>query len=184
MYMATKTRPWTRDDLARLPDDGNRYEVLDGELFVTPQARFDHQDIAFQLALRLAAYVEQHALGRVVGPGAVVFDDNELQPDIQVIPGPARRPEGTEWTELPTPILVVEVLSDSTKSRDLGKKRSAYRRLGIAHYWVIDQLGRRALVFTPQNDEAIVVTDVLRWQAQVNLPPLEITLDSILPTRQ
>ena len=50
MHMATKTRRWTRADLASLPDDGNRYEVLDGELFVTPQAAYRHQRIAFRLA--------------------------------------------------------------------------------------------------------------------------------------
>jgi len=181
MHMATKTRPWTRADLERLPDDGNRYEVLDGELFVTPQARFDHQDIATQLAIVIGSYVKEHAIGRVVAPGAVVFGKNELQPDIQVIPGAEQRPAGTDWKELPTPILVVEVLSDSTRHRDLGKKRDAYRRVGIETYWILDPDGQCALVFAPGNDEPTILTDALRWRPQASVPALEIGLDSIFP---
>lgn len=183
MNMATKTRPWTRDDLARLPDDGNRYEVLDGELFVTPRASFDHQDIAMQLVVAIGAYVRAHAIGRVFAPGAVVFGKNELQPDIQVIPGAEQRPAGTDWTELPTPILVVEVLSDSTQLRDLGKKRLAYSRVGIETYWVVDQRGKRVLEFRPEIDEPRIITDDLRWQPLAKLPALEIALDSIFPPR-
>ena len=183
MYMATKTRPWTRDDLARLPDDGNRYEVLDGELFVTPQARYDHQDIAAELAFAIGAYVRLHRIGRVLASGAVVFGKNELQPDIQVVPGAEQRPAGTDWTDLPTPMLVVEILSESTQLRDLGKKRDAYRRLGIETYWVVDQRGQRALLFVPGSDEPRIVTDGLRWQPLANVPALEIALDSIFPPR-
>ena len=80
-------RPWTRADLARLPDDGNRYEVLDGQLLVTPQATYAHQRVAIELAMRLEIYARQHAVAHVVGPGAVPFRKNELQPDVQVIPG-------------------------------------------------------------------------------------------------
>ncbi len=73
MHMATRsprTRRWTRADLERLPDDGNRYEVLNGNLFVTPQAAFDHQDIAGALLVALRTYCAQHEIGIVVGPGS------------------------------------------------------------------------------------------------------------------
>jgi Uma2 family endonuclease len=113
MQTAIKTRPWTRADLARLPDDGNRYEVLDGELLVTPQASVSHQRIAIELSMALEQYCARHSIGFVVGPGAVPFGKNELQPDVQVIPGPPP-PAKTKWTALPLPLLVVEILSDST----------------------------------------------------------------------
>jgi Uma2 family endonuclease len=80
MRMAQKLRRWTRADLQDLPDDGNRYEVLDGALLVTPMASFDHQYVVSRLFGALTAYCEEHRLGRVVTPGAVVFGGNELQP--------------------------------------------------------------------------------------------------------
>ena len=186
MQMATKTRrrtrPWTRADLARLPDDGNRYEVLDGELFVTPQAALPHQFIAVQLIVALAPYVNQHALGLVLGPGAVMFGKNELQPDVEVIPG-GRPSLGDKWTERPLPMLVVEILSDSTAHRDVGKKRDAYGRIKIPVYWAVDAAERHVLAWTPASSDPTIVTDVLRWQPREDLPPLDIPLESILPSR-
>ena len=179
MQMATKTRPWVRADLERLPDDGNRYEVLDGELFVTPQAAYDHQFIATQLVIALSGYCDRHGLGTVVGPGAVVFGKSELQPDVQVVPGP-RHQRGTKWSDLPLPLLVAEVLSDSTGHRDIGKKREAYLRINIPTYWVIDADERRAFVWTPSSPEPVTVIDVLRWQPRADLPPLEIPLETLL----
>ena len=178
MKMATKTRRWTRADLERLPDDGNRYEVLDGELFVTPQAAFDHQFIALELATALRTYCNCYDLGVVVGPGAVVFGKNELQPDVHVVPGP-RPPRGTKWAELPIPLLVAEVLSDSTGGRDLGKKREAYLRINIPTYWVVDADERRVFVWTRSSPEPVTVSDVLRWQPRGDLPPLEISLETL-----
>ena len=180
MHMATTTRRWTRADLASLPDDGNRYEVLDGELLVTPQASYDHQRVAARLMLALGLYCERHGLGEVVGPGAVVFDANELQPDVQVVPG-ARVTRGAHWKSLPVPSLAIEILSDSTSQRDLGKKRDAYRRIDIPAYWVVDPDQRHVLVWTRASEQPVTVTDLLRWKPSADVPPLEISLDSILP---
>lgn len=140
MGMATETVPWTRADLERLPRDGNRYEVLDGRLLVTPLASLTHQRVAFELALVLSAYLRPGDLGDVVGPGAIPFGDNELQPDVQVIPGPRRA--GT-WASVPVPWLVAEVLSPATRSRDLGSKLQAYReRIGVPSVWLLDYHAR------------------------------------------
>ena len=180
MLMATKTRRWTRADLAHLPDDGNRYEVLDGELFVTPQASFPHQWIATRLILVLGPYLERHGLGVVVGPGAIIFGDNELQPDVLVLPSvPTRIPE--KWDRLPRASLVVEVLSRTTRSRDFGKKRKAYLRRRIPSYWVIDRFERQALVWTAASEDERVVTTELRWQPNPEIEPLVIPLADILP---
>ena len=179
MHMATKTRRWVRADLEQLPNDGNRYEVLDGELFVTPQAAFRHQRIARRLMVALQAYCDLHSIGEVVGPGTVVLGDSELQPDVQIVPGLLA--EGDyKWQELPLPSLVVEVLSDSSERRDLGKKREAYLRMNIPTYWVIDADQRRALVWTPASAEPITITDVIRWLPRASLPPLEISLETLV----
>ena len=179
MQMATKIHRWTSADLAQLPDDGNRYEVLDGELFVTPQAEFQHQRIATRLIGRLLAYCADHAIGEVVGPGAVRWAKNELQPDIEVIPGVHDGTDKPKWHHLPRPILVVEVLSDSTRHRDLWKKRDAYARRRIPTYWIVDADERSVTVWTFPATEPQVVTDSLRWQPRADLPPLEIVLASI-----
>ncbi|MFI5245789.1 MAG: Uma2 family endonuclease [Gemmatimonadales bacterium] len=179
--MATKTRPWTRADLARLPDDGNRYEVLDGELLVTPQASLPHQAIAARLMQVLAPYVDRHRLGVVVGPGAVVFGKNELQPDVLVVPREFDRlPE--KWTSVPHPIFVAEVLSHSTRRRDLATKPPAYQGLTIPDYWVIDRFERRALVWTLGASEPSIVTTALRWEPRRDVEPLVISLADLLPS--
>lgn len=181
MHMATSTRRWTRADLADLPDDGNRYEVLNGELLVTPQASLPHQAIAFRLMAALSPYVQRHKLGVVVGPGAVVFGKNELQPDVQVVPLDFDRlPE--KWTSAPHPIFVAEVLSRSTRRRDLRDKPAAYQGVTIPDYWVIDRFERRALVWTLDASEPSIVTTELRWQPRRDVEALVIPLADLLPS--
>lgn len=139
-----KARPWTRADLNSLPDDGNRYEVLDGCLLVTPQASLAHQYVAFELAIMLEHFVRHHGVAHVVGPGAVPFKKNELQPDVQVIPGRRRL---STWDDAPSPILVVEVLSQSTRHRDFGVKLDAYlNRVNVPTVWVVDRKKREVHV--------------------------------------
>ena len=182
MHMATRTRRWTRADLARLPDDGNRYEVLNGELFVTPQAAYGHQYVAFAIARKLFDYCHAHRIGEVVGPGAVVWEENELQPDVQVIPGRHEPRRDTKWEDLPRAILVVEVLSDSTRRRDFGKKRDAYRDLLIPVYWIVDLEKRLVVVWNDRSPEPEFVTDVLRWTPVADVPPLEIVVADFFDT--
>lgn len=130
-------RPWKRADLARLPDDGNRYEVLDGALLVTPKASQPHQLVAVELMILLERYVRPSRAAYVVGPGAVPFGENELQPDVQVIPGPR---ESSTWDFVPAPILVVEVLSTSTRRRDFGIKLDAFLgRVRVPTVWIVDR---------------------------------------------
>ena len=180
MQMATRTprtRPWTRADLARLPDDGNRYEVLDGALLVTPQAGHAHQLVAFRIAVALQAYCDRYGIAYVVGPGAVPHGKGELQPDVQVIPGTPR--VSADWAELPRPMLVVEVLSDSTRRRDFGVKRDAYLRWGIAEYWVVDPDEPCVHVSRADTNEPAAVRDVLRWQPVADVPPFELSLGAV-----
>ncbi len=174
MLMATKTRRWTRADLARMPDDGNRYEVLDGELFVTPQAAYGHQYVAFALMRPLFEYCRAHNIGEVVGPGAVVWDDNELQPDVQVIPGRHPFDRKTKWIDLPLPLLVIEVLSDSTERRDFGKKRDAYSRLAIPMYWIVDLDKRQISVWPKDAATPAAAAGAVVWTPSADVPPLKI----------
>jgi Uma2 family endonuclease len=127
----------TRADLEHAPDDGYRYELLDGELLVTPAPGYRHQRIVPMLWQVLDSACPD-GLVAMVAPFAVgLAEDTEVQPDVLV----AARTAFTE-TDLPgAPLLVVEVLSPSTRHTDLTIKRDRYERAGIGSYWVIDPAG-------------------------------------------
>lgn len=161
--------PWTRADLDRLPDDGNRYEVLNGELLVTPGPSDVHQEIVDWLSAVLTPFVVAHRLGRVQHPrSVVVIDGSQLEPDLMV--RPAARSRG--WENAPIPFLVVEVLSRSTRGRDLGDKRAFYMEKGVAEYWVVDRETRVIVRITPGGEERIGGT--MTWRPPNTEPTLDI----------
>jgi Uma2 family endonuclease len=159
MHMAVKARKWTRADLERLPDDGNKYEVIRGELFVTPPPAADHESIVEGFARRVQPYVWAHALGQVRFPRSVfVFEKSEAEPDMMVLP-PGRV---TSWERMPTPLLVIEVSSESTVRRDRVAKRTYYTDAGVGEYWIVDGTQRIVTVVKP-NEPDEVVSSELRW---------------------
>lgn len=136
-----RTRPLTRADLEAMldgvPDDGHRYELIDGVLIVSPGPQLPHQDMVGNLHLLLRASVPAH-LKVVLAPFAVgISDDTELQPDLIVAP----RDQFTR-KELPgAPLLAVEVLSPSTRRIDLLLKRDRLQQAGCPSYWLVDPEG-------------------------------------------
>ena len=127
-------RPLVRADLERLPDDGHRYELIDGVLVVSPSPRHLHQRIVGNLYLLLRAGCPED-LEVVLAPFAVgLADDTEVQPDILVAP----RSQFTERDLPGAPLLAIEVLSPSTRRVDLLLKRDRYGAAGIASYWLVD----------------------------------------------
>ena len=161
MHMAAAIKHWTLDELHRLPDDGNKYEIVRGELFVTPPPTDDHETIIARVSRRLEAFVEAQRLGFVYHPRAVVrVKSSEVEPDLMVR---ARKPAGgRDWDDAPIPILVVEVLSASTRRRDLGPKRDFYLEIGVAEYWVIDAQAR-AVRAVRRGAADQVQTDEIAW---------------------
>lgn len=128
---------FTVDDLDDRPDDGRRYELLGGQLIVTPAPSGPHQTIVVNLwwALRL---VRPAGTAVLVAPFDVVLEPTTLvQPDVIVV----ARDEATKARTLDVPLLVVEVLSRTTRATDLGSKRLTYERLGVPSYWVVDPAG-------------------------------------------
>jgi len=133
--------PLTVADLEGMPDDGHRYELLDGVLVVSPAPRRRHQRGAFRLAMALDAAapddVEVLPAPFAVRPqGHLPLSEQltELQPDIVV----GRDADFTERDLPAAPLLAVEVLSPSTRLFDLNLKRAAYERMGAASYWLLD----------------------------------------------
>jgi Uma2 family endonuclease len=158
MAMVAHAKRWTLDELHRLPDDGNKYEVVFGELFVTPAPSRQHETILARLHSALAGYVETHGIGTIFRPRAVVrFEGSEAEPDLFVCPRPPREKDETlDWGNAPAPLLVVEVLSPATRRRDLGPKRQFYLMAGVGEYWVIDPERRDIRVIRAGRADEIV----------------------------
>jgi len=138
MGMAISMPRFTIDDLDRFPDDGNRYELLDGVLIVTPAPNAAHQIIAGRLQTRLSEALAWPGHAHVVGPGAIVrAPRTQLEPDILVYP--SRFSPRTDWRKITEHWLAVEVLSRSSRIYDRDVKRAAYFSLGVQQVWIVDQ---------------------------------------------
>lgn len=150
-----RSRPLTADDLELMPDDGHRYELIDGVLLVAPSPRHVHQRGVGNLHLVMRAAVPDD-LEVLLAPFDVrLADDTVMIPDLLV----ARRADITE-RNLPTaPVLAVEVLSLSTRSFDLHTKKDRFRRSGCAHYWVVDPLVPSITAWRLEGDEYVLASE-------------------------
>ena len=177
MPMAAKTKRWTLGELHRLPDDGNKYEVVRGELFVTPAPTAEHEELAAVLGRILDRYVERQTLGRVYRPRAVIqVRHSEVEPDIMVrsrAPGPP-----PSWRKAPVPMLVVEILSDTTRRRDHLQKRHLYLDLGVPEYWIVDGEERTIRVVRPDEPD-ITQSESLTWHPEGASEPLVLDVRAL-----
>jgi Uma2 family endonuclease len=132
------------EDIWDTPEDGRRYEVIAGGLYVTPPPNWGHQYASDTLFGHLWSHVHARGLGKIVtAPVGVVLDDeNGLQPDLVYI-AHERLGIVTERGVYGTPDLIVEVLSRSTQARDRGVKMRRYAAAGVPHYWLLDYRRRR-----------------------------------------
>lgn len=168
---------WTAAQAIALPWDGNRYEVLDGELFVTPAPTWRHQTAIEQLFPRLHAFVAARGLGWAkLSPADIVFSDRRLvQPDIFVVPARAGgAPSG--WTDVTSLLLAVEVLSPSTARADRHRKRLIYQDQGVPEYWIIDPEARLVERWRPTDTRPEQLVDTLVWQPDPVVPALQVDL--------
>jgi Uma2 family endonuclease len=116
MAMPARTAGWTIEMVRALPDDGNRYEVIGGMLWVTPARSFAHQRAVLLLAVRLHEYLGEHpVVAAVIAPADVDFQEPHtmVEPDVFVVPLVEGRPP-RDWQEVGRLLLAVEVLSPST----------------------------------------------------------------------
>jgi Uma2 family endonuclease len=175
MHMANRVQKiWTREELHSLPDDGNKYELIHGELFVTPTPTVSHETVLARLTRILDPYVVRNDLGFVFHRGAIITgDDSEVGPDLMVRQPPEDPSAG--WASPPMPILVVEVASDSTRRRDRMHKRNIYAEAGIPEYWMVD--GRDRTVRIARLGHAdVMATESLSWHPVGGNAPLAIAL--------
>jgi Uma2 family endonuclease len=179
VVMPSTTTRWTVDDRDRLPDDGNRYEVIDGELLVTPMPAPRHQELVKRLFRKLDAFVEAHDLGCAYDCGTdVIFSRHDVVvPDIAVYAfRPDRLPQ--RWADAPKPMLVVEVRSKSTCRRDVGVKRKLYVERTVPEYWIVDGDERTVTVVRPVGTDTNARVAV-SWQPPGSRQTLAISLDEV-----
>ena len=140
----------TWQDVQQLPDDGNRYEAIAGELCVTAAPSLLHQRISIRLERTLYRLVEDAALGEVLhAPVGVEFPatGEGVQPDIVLVSNTRRGIMCAEGIR-GTPDVVIEILSPTTSHRDRGVKRKLYERQGVEQYWIVDPEAEAVEVWT------------------------------------
>jgi len=141
---------WRYEDYLRLPDDGRRYEVIAGVLYVANAPSFDHQYTVYQLARYLGGFAEAHNLGIVIGaPFEVHLSETShpVQPDVLFLSNAQKPSPGAQKFE-GAPTLIVEVISPSSIRLDRQTKFDAYEQAGVAEYWLVDPKAQSTEVYT------------------------------------
>jgi Uma2 family endonuclease len=166
------TRHYSPDDIRALPDDGNRYETVYGELLVTPAPRLSHQLALARLFRVLDAYLTSNGLEQLAwSPAEFTFGpDTLVQPDLFVAELGLLDPSRT-WSEVGSLYLVIEVVSPSSAKTDRITKRRLYQQQDIPEYWVVDIDQQQIEVWTPEAHFPVIERERLVWRH----PALEAT---------
>jgi Uma2 family endonuclease len=140
MSIASELR-LTNADLEAMPEDGNRYEVIDGELYVSSAPSLIHQIILANLLTSLVNFLHDHPIARALPGVGVIFDDYDgVVPDLVVVTNDRMRKTVAGGRFHAAPEIVVEILSPgkSNERRDRHVKRSLYASRGVTEYWLVD----------------------------------------------
>jgi Uma2 family endonuclease len=170
---------YTAEMVRAMPDDGNRYEVVFGELLVTPAPRPWHQIVLQRLTFAIELYLRSEPIGIVLtAPADISWGPDVLvQPDVFVTPLEEIRT--LTWSRVQTLLLVAEVLSPSTSRADRFLKRVRYRQAGVPLYWVVDGDEQSVEVWTPTDDFPTVERERLAWQPSGAGSPLTLSLQEL-----
>lgn len=177
MGMPHATERWTAERVRALPDDGRRYELIEGELVVTPAPRGLHQVAIRELVRHLDPWLRDLGIAELLfAPADLALGEDEiLQPDLFVY----RTANGKslhDWSDITELLLVVEVLSPSTARYDRQLKRRRYQRAGVAEYWIVDLDARLIERWRPGDVRPEVLTDQLSWKPSPDYSALDIDL--------
>lgn len=164
-----------------LPEDGRRYEVLDGELVVTPAPTWGHQSVVARLWRLLDDYMRAHVLGHAYfAPADIDFSPKRLvQPDIFVVPPTADGKRASAWGVVRRLRLAVEVLSPSTARVDRVRKRAIYLDEGVPEYWIVDPDARCVERWRSGEARPEELDERLVWAPDPEVEPLEIELAAL-----
>ncbi|HJS48481.1 MAG TPA: Uma2 family endonuclease [Gemmatimonadales bacterium] len=181
MGMPAEVPYYTVEMVRAIPDDRNRYEAVHGELLVSPSPRRTHQVVVGSLFLELAPYVRRWGLGQVlVAPFDLVHGRTSLVvPDVLVLRAGA---EGEAMCQLRDAILLVEVLSPSSRKPDRFTKRRLYQEAGVPAYWMVDVDSGAVEVWTPADEFPRVEREQVEWRPAGAGEGLVLSLDRLLRT--
>lgn len=178
MAMPVIVPSFTIEDLEHFPNDGNRYELLDGVLLVTPAPLPPHQVVIGRLQAALMEYVQTPGLAWVVGPGAIeVAPRTHLEPDILVFP--SDQPINRKWSAIRDWWLAVEVFSESSVIYDRDFKRNAYLAMGVLEVWLVDWQEGTVYVSRSGKPADVPHRDSLIWFPSALEQPLSINLTKV-----
>jgi len=149
--MTTNTAPLlTIDDLTALPDDGNTYELIEGELVVSGMPSLTHQRVIGNLLYLIRIYLDENPIGEVVTTPGVIFDrHNSVIPDVVFVTNEQLEQVGAEPHIKLAPALAVEVVSPGRENarRDRVRKLKVYGRFGVGEYWIADPEARTVEIY-------------------------------------
>ena len=178
MPLPDTRRRYTVAEVLQFPDDGNRYELIRGELIVSPAPAPRHDVVLRRMGRLLEDYLE--SVGRpdtLFGLGDISWDDETLvQPDLFVVPP---NEVTNSWSTFRTLLLAVEVLSPSSGRRDRVDKRRLYQNQRVAAYWIVDHDAGVVEVWTPADERPLMATASLTWRVTPNAPELAIDLEAL-----
>lgn len=176
MAMPDTHAHWTVDALRELPDDGKRYEIVDGVLLVSPSPSLPHQRVVGELYVLLHQYVAGLNIEVFVAPAAVTWaEDTEVQPDLLAVRRVGSKPLA-RFEDVNQLVLAVEVLSPSTARFDRYIKRRKYQERGVETYWIVDTAARCIERWLPNDQEPAMVSETLTWQPAADAASLVIDL--------
>jgi len=172
----TSRRDWTVEELALLPEDGNRYEIVDGELLVTPAPSLVHQRALRELVRIMLPYLETTDLELFFAPTAVRWGPrSEVEPDLLLLP--IILDTSVPYVRgLSSLVLAVEILSPHSVRADRHVKRVAYLANGVPDYWIVDTANRLVERWRSGDEEPEILVESLEWQPRDDHPPLVIAL--------
>jgi Uma2 family endonuclease len=155
---------YTAEMVRNLPDDGNRYETVHGELLVSPSPRKAHQAVLGRLHLALGNYLVSEGIeGLFLSPADISWSpDTLVQPDLFVV-DPSEAGPG-EWSDVRTLHLAIEILSPSSLRADRFTKRRLYQEQQVATYWVVDIDHQQVEAWTPDALFPTVERERLTWR--------------------
>lgn len=159
--MTTQIQPvLTIDDLDLTPDDGNRYELIEGEIYMSRAPGLTHQITLQNFQMALGSYLSSNPIGITVpGPGVIFDNFNSVIPDTVFLINERRAEIATGDQLSGAPDLVIEIISPGTENerRDRVLKHRVYGRFGVREYWLVD-LASRSVEVHQLGDNGLALT--------------------------
>jgi Uma2 family endonuclease len=178
--MSVAARKMTYADYAKIPEDGNRHEILEGDWYVTPASSTDHQSVVVALTALFTNFASRTGAGRAfVAPTDVLLSPHDIvQPDVLFVAKDHASIIEQAFIR-GAPDLVVEVLSPATASIDRGRKLTLYERSGVREYWIVDPQARTVEVHDFGSPRRVMVHDDRRTVVSAALAGLRVPVAEI-----